>query len=112
MESGNMLYETYHKGNYEVIKINETLTLSSNIDELNDIVDKLLENNIVDIAIFLKDDSYLYSATGSVLVRCWEAIKDCNGNLALVNINQGIRDFLSVIDFDSVIKIFNSEEEL
>ena len=26
-----MLYETYHKGSYEVIKINEVLTLNSKI---------------------------------------------------------------------------------
>lgn len=107
-----MLYETYHKGNYGVIKINETLTLSSNIDELDNIVDKLLENKIIDIAINFKDGSYLYSATSAALVRCWEAIKECHGILALVNINRDIRDFLNVIDFDSAIKIYNSEEEL
>lgn len=107
-----MLYNTYNKGNYKVVKINEILSLGSNIDELDNIVAKLLENNIVNIAVHFKDDSYLYSATGSTLVRCWETIKDYNGSLSLVNVNQDIRDFLKVIDFDSVITIYNSDEEL
>ena len=107
-----MIFETYNKGGYEVIKINKVLSLNSKIEELAGVVDSLLEKNIVNIAIHFRDGSYLYSATGSVIVQCWEAIQDRNGSLALVNVNQDIHDFLNVIDFDSVIKIFRNDEEL
>lgn len=107
-----MKYETYQKGNYQVIKINEVLNLVSDISDLEKEVNDLLEKKIVTIALHFKEGSYLYSSTGSVLVRCWETIKDNNGKMALVNINQDILDFLRVIDFESAIEIFNSEEEL
>ena len=107
-----MEYETYQKGKYQVIKCNDVLALSSNIDELDTIVDDFIEKNILKIAIHFKDGSYLFSRTGAALVRCWETLKDHNGELAFINVNQDIIDFLSIIDLDSVIKIYNSEEEL
>ncbi len=49
-----MLYETYKKGNYEVIKFNEVLTFNSDLDELTDIVNDLLKKNIVNMLFILK----------------------------------------------------------
>lgn len=107
-----MKYETYQKGNYQVIKINEILNLVSDINGLEDVVNELLEKNNVHIALHFKEGSYLYSSTGAILVRCWETIKDNNGKMALVNINQDILDFLRVIDFESAIEIYKTDEEL
>lgn len=107
-----MKYETYQKGNYQVIKIDEVLNLLSDITELENVVNGFLEKGNVNIAFSFKEGSYLYSSTGSVLVRCWETIKDNNGKLALVNVNEDILDFLRVIDFESAISIYNSEEDL
>ena len=107
-----MIAVTYSKGQFHVIKIKDVLNLTSKIDELEDIVNKLLEKNITKIAIHFNDGSYLCSSSGAVLIRCWETIKEHNGFLALVNVNQDIRDFLKIIDFDSLIKIFASEKEL
>lgn len=107
-----MLSETYTKANYYVIKINEVLHLTSDITELNTIVEQLLNKNIVNIAIHFMDGSYLCSQTGAVIVRCWENIKDRQGTLALININKDILDFLKVIDIDSLIKLYDSEKDL
>lgn len=107
-----MLYETYTKGKYQVIKFNKALTLNSDITELGDIVNKLLKKNITNIAIKFKEGSYLYSSTASVIVHCWKRIERHNGSFALVNVNQDIYNFLKIIDLDSVFKICNSEEEL
>ena len=107
-----MQYEIYQKGIYQVIKINEMLTMNSNISELEKIITELLEKNSNTIAIYFTDDSYLSSSAGATIVRCWEAVKDRNGELAFINVNKNIRDFLSIIGFTSVNKIYNSEEEL
>jgi hypothetical protein len=107
-----MVTEVYKVGIYHVIKINEVLHLTSNIDELVDIVDDLLKNNVKNFAISFQDNSYLYSKTGSVIVRCWEKIQDQNGNLTLINTNDDIRDFLAVIDIELLIKKVGTEEEL
>ena len=107
-----MLAVTYSKGQFHVVKIKDVLNLTSQIDELEDIISKLLEKNIINIAVHFTDGSYLCSSSGAILIRCWEKIKEHNGFLALVNVNQDIRDFLKIIDFDSLIKIFASENEL
>ena len=107
-----MLYEIYIKGNYQVIRINEVLSLDSDITELDDIVNDFLKKNIVNMAIHFKDGSYLYSGSAATMIRCWEYIKEKNGDLVLINVNEDILDFLTVMGLDSVIKIYTSEEEL
>jgi hypothetical protein len=107
-----MKYTTYTKGNYQVIRIDEVLTVSSTIDDLLDLVYDFLNKNCVKIAIVFTDGSYLISRSGAVLIQCWEAIKGTGGDLALINVNQEIGDFLSVIDFKSQIKICKSDNEL
>lgn len=107
-----MLSENYIKGNYQVIKFDEVLTLNSDIAELEDIVKDFLKENIVNIAIHFKDDSFISSRSGAVIMRCLETINDNNGNLAFVNVNRMIHSFLTVTALDPVIKIYNSEEEL
>ena len=64
------------------------------------------------MAIHFKDGSYLYSGSAAVIVRCWEYIKEKNGNLVLINVSEEILDFLAIMGLDSVIKICNSDEEL
>jgi len=107
-----MKYTTYTKGRYQIIKIEEVLTLSSAIDDLLDVVYDFLKKKQVYIAIGFTDNSYLISRSGAVLVQCWESIKGAGGELALINVNEEIRDFLSVIDFKSQIKIHTSDDQL
>ncbi len=104
--------DIYQKGTYHVIKIKEILNLTSEIDALEGIVRDLVEKEKYSIAIHFTDDSYLCSRSGATLIRCWELLKEHEGTLALLNVNQDIRDFLAIIDLDSLIRIFNSEEEL
>ena len=107
-----MVYEIYKRGSYQVIAINEVLCLTSDLTELEDIVNDFLGKGLLNIAIRFTDGSYLHSATGSILLHCWENIKDKKGNLALINVNKDIRDFLAIIDFDSLIGIYDTDEEL
>lgn len=107
-----MEYESYEKGHFHIINIKEALNLTSQIDELEKVVNALLEQNRTNIAIHFANESCLCSSSGTVLIHCWENIKDHGGTLALININQEIRDFLNIIDFDSLIKICKSEAEL
>ena len=107
-----MEYESYAKDQFQVIKIKDVLNLTSRIDELEGIINSLLEKNEIKVAIYFAEGSYLCSSSGAVLIRCWESIKDHGGVLALINVNQDILDFLNIIDFDSLIKICKSEEEL
>lgn len=107
-----MIFETYQKGSYHIIRINEVIQISSDIKELEDIVNKLLEKSIKNIAIHFKDGSYIYSGSGAVLVRCFERIRDHKGTLACINVDIGIRTFLASMHNTSEIKICASDEDL
>ena len=107
-----MLYETYQKGNYQIIKINEALTLNTDITKLEDVVNKFLKKNITNIAIHFKDGSYLYSNTAAVIIYCWKTVKFHNGYFVLINVNENIYTYLALLAFDLEIKIYDSEEEL
>ena len=107
-----MLFETYQKGIYQVIKINEMLTMNSDISELESIVIEFLRNNAFNIAVYFTGDSFLSSSAGAIIVRCWEAVKDRNGELVFINVNKNILDFLSIIGFTSLNKTYSSDDEL
>jgi anti-anti-sigma regulatory factor len=102
----------YSIGPYDVIKINEALTLSSSIEQIEDIITSLLIKGHKAIAIHFADNSYLSSRSGAILVRCWELIKDHNGSLAFINSNDDIADFLSILDVYKQIRIFDTEDDL
>ncbi len=107
-----MKTEIYPKGKYHIIKIKSVLNLTSDIDFLEDLVKDLIGEKKYFIAIQFSDDSYLCSRSGATLIRCWELIKEHEGTLALLNVNQDIHDFLAIIDLDSLIRVFGSENEL
>ena len=111
-----MLYETYHKGNYQVIKINEVLSLSSYITELADIVKDFLIKNIVNMAIHFRDGSYLNSGSAATIVRCWVYIKEKKGKIypqitsvSVYNIQTEVVNdmfFIPYLIYDDLIDIF------
>lgn len=104
--------EIYSKGKYQIIRIKDVLNLTSEIDALEDIVKDCIKKNNTDIAIYFSDGSYLCSRSGATLIRCWEYIKEHGGTLSLLNVNEDIHDFLSIIDLDALIQTYQSEEEL
>lgn len=107
-----MRIESYPRGKYTVIRIYDVLNLTSNIEPLEEMVTDLLKRNRKNIAIAFADGSYLCSRSGATIIRCWEAIKEVNGTFTLLNVNKDIRDFLAVIDLETIIQILDSEEEL
>lgn len=105
-------YDTYQKGLFQVIRIVPALDMNSDISGLEKKVTELLERKCNKIAVYFPEDSYISSSAGAVIVRCWETIKDRKGDMVLINVNKNIYDFLSIIGFTSVNKIFNSDDEL
>lgn len=107
-----MEYNVYNMGNYHIIEFQEVLHLTSVVTDLQILVTDLLKKGIKSIAFQFINGSYLCSHTGATIIQCWEAIKDENGVLALININNDILDFLKIIDFEKMIEIYKTPEEL
>ena len=107
-----MVYETYTKESYQIIKMNEVIDLDSDIIELENIVKKFLEKKIINIALLFKDNSILHSNSATVILFCWKIVSFYQGEFVLINTSKEISNYLKMIAFDSLIKIYNSEEEL
>lgn len=88
----------------------DTLHLTSNISEIESLVNKLLDKNIVNIAISFEDNSYLCSSSGAIIIRCWEIIKQKGGDFILLNVNSDIHEFLAILDLENLIKAYDTDE--
>lgn len=107
-----MKLEIIDLGGYKIISLEEVLHMSSDISSVYDSVDDLLNDGNKNIAVKFTDDSYLSSRTGATLIRCWELVNENRGSFVLINVNDDIKEFLSIIDLDSQIKTFQNESEI
>ncbi|MBD3320772.1 MAG: STAS domain-containing protein [Chitinivibrionales bacterium] len=97
---------------YHLFSINEDLTLNSDINALYPMIHQSLESGMHTIVLQFTQDSYLSTRTITVLVNCFEDVKDHEGVLAMINPNNDILDVLSMIDLDKSVKFYPSEEKL
>ena len=107
-----MNISVYKKGGYCVFRIQEDVGLTTELSDLRRRIEQELAAGAKNVAIAFTQPSYLYTKSIAVLIACSEMIKDAGGHLAILEANKDILDILSVIDFDKMIKIFGSEEEL
>lgn len=97
---------------FKIVSLDEVLHMSSDISSVYDNVDTLLNDGVKNIAVKFTDDSYLSSRTGATLIRCWELVSENSGVFILINVNDDIKEFLSIIDLDSQIKTYRDESEI
>jgi hypothetical protein len=107
-----MKCDVYSKNGYHVFRIKEDVGLNSDLNELKLLIEHQIAKGARDIAIAFTPHSYLYTKSIAVLIGCSEMIKDAGGHLAIIEANRDILDILSVIDFDKMIKISDSEDNL
>jgi anti-anti-sigma factor len=104
--------DIYKKGNYQLLRLKEDVGLNTDLSELKAVIEQQLSQGVSNIAVAFTQQSYLYTKSIAVLISCSEIIKDAGGHLAIIEANKDILDILSVIDFDKVIKMYESEADL
>jgi anti-anti-sigma regulatory factor len=107
-----MNIDIYKKGKYQVLRFKEDVGLNADLSELKFAIEGQISHGETMIAVAFTPRSYLYTKSIAVLISCSEIIKDAGGHLAIVEANRDILDIFSVIDFDKMIKICKSEEDL
>lgn len=107
-----MQSELSTKGKYRIITIDEVLHTTSNIADLIGIIDELLQQDTVHIAIRFKEGSFFTSRTGAIVINCWEKITNNKGTLTLVEPGYDIRHFFLVLELDKEIAMVDSIEDL
>ena len=105
-------FSIYRRGKYRVIKIDEDVEENTELSELNIIVKSMLDQGKRTIAVRFTPQSFFGTKAVHDFVDCLEMITEKQGRLAVVNPNRYIHNFLDAIDFDHVVRVCNSEEDL
>lgn len=100
------------KDKYLILRVQEDLTINSDISILKTVVKEQLQNGQSHIVFAFTKHSYFYTKAIAVLIGCSELIKEKGGTLSIIEANDDIHDILSLIDLDKEIRVFNSEKEL
>ncbi len=107
-----MKIESYCKGIYRLIRIEEPLKVISDLSELQALIEGYAANDDVYIAVNFTDASYLYSGAISVLVNCYKLIRSKEGDLCIVEPNKGLLELLKQMNIDAIVGIYPSEDDL
>jgi anti-anti-sigma factor len=107
-----MKFNIYNKNAYTIFRFLEDVGINTDLAELKVLIEEHLQKGNKNIAIAFTKNSYLYTKSIAILIACSEMVREAGGSLAIIEPNEDIVDILAVIDFDKIIKIFSSEEEL
>ena len=107
-----MKIETYEKGVYQIVKVQEDTHTINNLFELRDLITGYLKRGKIHIAVSFCDASYIYSGAVSILINCYRLVEERGGSLCIIEPDPGLIDILETLNISNVIKIYTDESYL
>ncbi len=107
-----MKIEMHSHGDYQVLRIEDELTVISDLSELTFIIEGYLKQGKRSIAVGFTTTSYIYSGAVAVLINCMKKIKREGGDLCIIEPNPEILSILNLINVSKIITIYESEDDL
>jgi anti-anti-sigma factor len=99
-------------GDYQILRIEEELSVISDLSELMHIIQGYLDRGKRYIAVGFTNTSYIYSGAVAVLVNCLQKVKSQGGDLCIVEPNPEIADILKFLNINKIMNIYQSENDL
>jgi anti-anti-sigma factor len=99
-------------GVFKVLKIQspvESVTVSA---DLSDSASRLIDDGNIRLAFDLRDMPQVSSHMLTVIANCYKTIKENDGALCIITLDEGLRDLLAISGLDTLISIVTSEKEL
>jgi anti-anti-sigma factor len=112
LKGGAMNMQVIVQGSYRIVRMLDDVAVTSDISDLRASITDLLKQGARNIAIEFTSESYLSSRSASVLIACFEMIREHKGELAVINPNPTICHLLTIIDLERVIRVVESESAL
>jgi anti-anti-sigma factor len=97
---------------YQILKIQDELSVISELTELRFIIEGYLTEGKCFIAVSFTGVSYLYSGAIAVLIDCFKKTRKVGGNLCIIESNQQILSIFRNLNLDRVIGVYPSVNEL
>jgi anti-anti-sigma factor len=107
-----MKIETYEKGVYQIVKVQDEDHTINNLSELRDLIIGYLKRGKIHIAVSFCNASYIYSGAVSMLINCYQMVEKQNGSLCIIEPDPGLFDILETLNINNVINVYVSEAYL
>ena len=107
-----LVESTVRAGDLDVcrIKIDGYLD-SSTFPQLQDHLNRLLEENRKNCVLDLKDLDYISSAGLGVLMSILRQVQESGGDLKIVNMSEKIQRVFNLLGFSRMMRVYHSEQE-
>lgn len=107
-----MKIETYEKGIYQIIKVQDESQTINDLSELKDLITGYIKRGKIYIAVGFCNASYIYSGAISVLINCYRMAEQQGGTLCIIEPNPSLVEVLETLNITNIIKIYESEDML
>lgn len=93
-----------------VIKVGGYIEFSTS-DELDKVIDSLLTQNSYNIIVDLEKVDYISSRGWSIFLSKLKEIREREGDIKLVNMNENVYEVYKVLEFFWFLKVYDTLEE-
>lgn len=100
------------RGAYQILGIEEDMTVIADLSELKFLVDGYIKQGRCRIAVTFTGTSYIYSGAVAILVECHKQLADDEGELCIIEPNENLRRIFEILNLDQVLPIYDSEDDL
>ena len=107
-----MKIDIHTHGDYQVLKIEEEISVISDLSELMFIIQGYLQQGKRYIAIGFTSASYIYSGAVGVLINCLNKVKAEGGDLCIIEPSGDIAGILKMVNVNKILNIYPSEDDL
>ena len=107
----DMQYEVEDKGRFKMIHIIGDITPEASTGLLDNEISKLINSGQHDFVFNLERTTYLDSSGISIFIHCLCDVQANNGSIYIIAEDNQVRDVLSMVGIDRLIKVYGSEAE-
>ena len=107
-----MKFDISKSGHYSIVTISDSPNIISELTELKSVIEQMLIEGDIRIAVRFLSADYLYSGAISVLVSVYKQINEKGGVLCIIESNQKIHDLLDQMCITNIIPVTCSSADL
>ena len=100
------------KGMYQVLRIEEEMSVITDLSELRYLIEGYLRQGKRHIAVSFTNASYIYSGAIAVLIDCYRKIKAGKGDLCIIEPHPETLKIFHYLNIDKFISIYSSESQI
>jgi anti-anti-sigma regulatory factor len=107
-----MYIEVCDIGAFRVVRVMDDLGNDSNLEDLKAAVREQMDNHAQNIALSFTRRTYFFSRLIAVMVQFLGFVKERNGIFAIVHADPNMRNMLTLVGIDKLIRAFADEQQL